>query len=109
MHELSTGNSINLPIQQKQFLNIKSRIHLTMPGTIIATIFCIIVIVACCASVDGSSDKASPKQSAPTRRNTYHSHSYSECPSCGAPYYNGYCDECGYPDVNQGWLGEEYN
>ena len=32
---------------------------------------------------------------------------YCECPSCGAPYYDGYCEECGYPDVNQGWLGEE--
>ena len=80
-----------------------------MPGTIIATIFFIIVIVACCASVDGSSDSNSaPKQSTSSNRSTYHSHSYSECPSCGAPYYDGYCDECGYPDVNQGWLGEEY-
>ena len=31
-----------------------------------------------------------------------------ECPSCGAVMYGDYCEECGWPDVNQGWLGENY-
>ena len=32
----------------------------------------------------------------------------SECPSCGAEIDDEYCDECGWPDVNQGWVGENY-
>lgn len=32
----------------------------------------------------------------------------SFCPCCGAELYDEYCEECGWPDVNQGWLGEEY-
>lgn len=31
-----------------------------------------------------------------------------ECPSCGAVMDGDYCDECGWPDVNLGWIGEEY-
>ena len=31
-----------------------------------------------------------------------------ECPSCGATIYGECCEECGWPDVNQGWLGENY-
>ncbi len=30
----------------------------------------------------------------------------SNCPGCGAELDDGYCDECGWPDVNQGWFGE---
>ena len=33
---------------------------------------------------------------------------YGECPSCGAEIDGEYCGECGWPDVNQGWLGEQY-
>lgn len=33
---------------------------------------------------------------------------FDECPSCGALMISGVCDECGWPDVNQGWLGENY-
>lgn len=33
---------------------------------------------------------------------------YDECPSCGAIMIGCVCDECGWPDVNQGWLGENY-
>lgn len=86
-----------------------------MVGTILAIIFFFIVVAACCASDSGSSSKStSPKRnaqvqrrSAPVQRSS-RNYSYSECPSCGAPYYDGYCEECGYPDINQGWLGEEY-
>ena len=33
-----------------------------------------------------------------------------ECPSCGAILedWEDSCDECGWPDVNMGWVGEEY-
>ncbi len=33
---------------------------------------------------------------------------YCECPSCGAVIIGDVCEECDWPDVNQGWLGEEY-
>lgn len=83
-----------------------------MIGTIVVLIFFIIIIAACCA---GDSD--TPRNNTAQKRNTntsakkttyYSYNTYSECPSCGAPYYDGYCEECGYPDINQGWLGEEY-
>ena len=79
-----------------------------MIGTIAGFIFLIIIIAACCASDSRSSNSYTPPKRSTTRNTSYRNHSYSECPSCGAPYYDGYCDECGYPDVNQGWLGEEY-
>ena len=81
-------------------------------GTIAVAILAILVIAACCSSDSGSSNTStrtsSTKRSSPPPRNTYYNPAYCECPSCGAPYYDGYCEECGYPDVNQGWLGEEY-
>ena len=81
-----------------------------MIGTIIGVIFFAIIIIACCASGDAPSNSSTPKtRPANTTRNTYHPRNdYCECPSCGAPYYDGYCEECGYPDVNQGWVGENY-
>lgn len=33
---------------------------------------------------------------------------HDECPECGALMDDDYCEECGWPDVNQGWLGENY-
>ena len=85
-----------------------------MIGTIAAIIFFIIVIGFCCCSDDGSSSNSTTRRNVSStqtanRRNSYSGgYSYCECPSCGAPYYDGYCEECGYPDVNQGWLGENY-
>ncbi len=82
-----------------------------MIETVVALVVFIILIVACCGSDGGSSkNNVSPKRkSSPVRRTVnYDYDDYCECPSCGAPYYDGYCEECGYPDVNQGWLGEEY-
>ena len=85
-----------------------------MIGTIAAIIFFIIVIGFCCCSDDGSSSNSTTKRNVSStqtanRRNSYSGgYSYCECPSCGAPYYDGYCEECGYPDVNQGWIGENY-
>lgn len=33
----------------------------------------------------------------------------SSCPSCGGDLEDDeYCEECGWPDVNQGWVGENY-
>ena len=82
-----------------------------MIGWIYLIFFFIIVVSCCCLGDDKSSSKTKTKSTASTgtsyRKNTYRP-SYSECPSCGAPYFDGYCDECGYPDVNQGWLGENY-
>lgn len=84
-----------------------------MIGTIIGAILFVLIIAACCCSDSGSSSSGSttPKRNVNTSpgRNAYYGpSSYCECPSCGAPYYDGYCEECGYPDINQGWLGEEY-
>lgn len=77
---------------------------------ILGIIFFIIIVAACCGSDSGSSNNtSSPKRNTTVHERTYDdSDSYSECPSCGAPYYDGYCEECGYPDINQGWIGEEY-
>ena len=41
-------------------------------------------------------------------RHSHNHRSVSFCPECGAELDDDYCDECGWPDVNQGWLGEEY-
>ncbi len=84
-----------------------------MIGTIAVVILFILVVSACCCSDSNSSSNSTttPKRTANTtyqRNNHYNRYAYCECPSCGAPYYDGYCDECGYPDINQGWLGEEY-
>lgn len=83
-----------------------------MIGTILGAIFFIVIIAACCSSDSGSTNTGTaPKRNTNTtvRRNSYnYSSSYGECPSCGAPYFDGYCDECGYPDINQGWIGENY-
>ncbi len=84
-----------------------------MAGAIFVTILAIIVIVTICSSCigsDNSSNNTTHQRNVSSARNTHYRdrQSYSECPSCGAPYFDGYCDECGYPDVNQGWLGEEY-
>ena len=82
-----------------------------MIGTILAILFFVLVISACCCSDSKSSSNSTPNRNATTRTPSYNSnvhHSYGECPSCGSPYYNGYCDECGYPDINQGWIGENY-
>ena len=74
-------------------------------GVIGSMIFFIIIIALCCGGDSTSSSNTSPKKST----TTHHApNSYSECPSCGAPYFDGYCDECGYPDINQGWIGENY-
>jgi hypothetical protein len=83
-----------------------------MIGTILAIIFFVFIIMACCASDSGSSNTGTVKKSntyTPPRNTTpYYNYEYSECPSCGAPYFDGYCEECGYPDINQGWIGENY-
>lgn len=83
-------------------------------GWIYLIFFFIIVVSCCCLGDSNNSSNTSTKRTTTTKKrntntrgNTYRS-SYSECPSCGAPYYDGYCEECGYPDVNQGWLGENY-
>ena len=84
-----------------------------MIGTItIVILFVLIVSVLCCGDSNSSNNSTtSPKRTSNAnyqRNNSYNHYSYCECPSCGAPYYDGYCEECGYPDINQGWLGEEY-
>ncbi len=76
--------------------------------TLIVMIVIFIAIVSFCCADDKPSGSS---RSSITTRSTgysggYSRNDYSECPACGAPYYNGYCEECGYPDINQGWLGE---
>ena len=83
-----------------------------MIGWIGLILFFVAVASCCCLGSDDSSKNTSSRSSTSTgRRNNYSqrsNYSYSECPSCGAPYFDGYCEECGYPDINQGWLGENY-
>ncbi|MEE0939159.1 hypothetical protein [Methanobrevibacter sp.] len=78
-----------------------------MVGYLFLAIFFIIVVSACCSS-DSSTSGNTAKNTYHSRNNSYSRSSYSECPSCGAPGYDGYCEECGYPDINQGWIGENY-
>lgn len=83
------------------------------PLSWIYLIFFVIVVVSCCCAGEGGSSgsKTSTRKNTNNKpkRNNYYGHcSYGECPSCGAPYFDGYCEECGYPDINQGWLGENY-
>ena len=79
-------------------------------GAIACVILFIIVVWACCSSDNGSSSQNTPKKTnnSPRRYNYSDRDSFDECPSCGAPYFDGYCEECGYPDINQGWLGENH-
>ena len=84
-----------------------------MIGTIVAIVFILIVVAACCSSDSGSTNTNSntyQSRTVNTRRTTrnYPPITYSECPCCGAPGYDGYCEYCGYPDINQGWIGENY-
>ena len=83
-----------------------------MVGSIFTFILFVLVVMACCASDSDSSSSSTAKKGntyTPSRKtSSYHSYDYCECPSCGAPYYDGYCEECGYPDVNLGWVGENY-
>lgn len=84
-----------------------------MVGWVVIIILFILVVSACCSSDNNSSSNTTTNRNArsekiSTNRYSYSSYSYSECPSCGAPYFDGYCEECGYPDINQGWIGENY-
>ncbi|WP_407394170.1 hypothetical protein [Methanobrevibacter sp.] len=77
--------------------------------TLICMILFVVVVVSFCCSGEGSTSNQNnyTKQNTSKRSDNYYSgSSYSECPACGAPHYNGFCEECGYPDINQGWLGE---
>ena len=75
---------------------------------VVCLIFFFIIVSACCCGNDDSSSSKTQTRKSTNNRKTAYRPSYSECPSCGAPYFDGYCDECGYPDINQGWLGENY-
>lgn len=79
-----------------------------MIGWIGLILFFIAVASCCCLGSDSSSKSTTSKRTQSHTQNQRMDYSYSECPSCGAPYFDGYCEECGYPDVNQGWLGENY-
>ena len=84
-----------------------------MAGAIFVTILAVLVIwTICCSSGDSTNNNNNTvqKRNVSTARETryYEPGDYCECPSCGAPFFVGYCEECGYPDVNQGWLGDEY-
>ena len=85
-----------------------------MIGWIFLIILFVLIVSACCFSDGSSSGNNASKKNVYRPNNTYHSNrntyepSYCECPSCGSPYYDGYCEECGYPDVNQGGVGENY-
>ena len=78
-----------------------------MVGYLFLAIFFIIVVSACCSS-DSSTSGNTTRNTYKSGNTSYRRNSYSECPSCGALGYDGYCEECGYPDINQGWIGENY-
>ena len=82
-----------------------------MIGAIFIAILFIIVVSAVCSADSGSTNNPPKRNTAYQSSSTSSSYSrcsYYECPSCGAPGYDGYCEECGYPDINQGWIGENY-
>lgn len=75
----------------------------------VAFAFAIVFIAALCGSSSkDTSVKNNHSNSRPASSHGRRVRSYSECPSCGASGYDGYCEECGYPDVNLGWIGENY-
>ena len=82
-----------------------------MIGTIFVAILFMIVLSVLCSG-DGESANTSTKRNVDAQKRTANNYyggcSCYECPSCGAPGFDGFCEECGYPDINQGWLGENY-
>ena len=80
-----------------------------MAGAIVIAILFVIIVCALCSGDESPSNNAPKRNTGYQSRGTGSSYcSYDECPSCGAPGYDGYCEECGYPDINQGWIGENY-
>lgn len=78
-------------------------------GTIVTILVFVAIVGFCCTGESDSPKNTTQKNTPPKRQNTYHTpYDFCECPSCGAPGYDGYCEECGYPDINQGWIGENY-
>ncbi len=66
----------------------------------------IAIVSFCCMDDKPSSSSRSNTTTTKSNTNVSYRNSNRECPACGAPHYDGYCEECGYPDINQGWLGE---
>ena len=75
---------------------------------LIGIIIFIMIVAYCCSSDSGTSKSNTTRKTVKRNHGNNSSSSYDFCPSCGAPYYDGYCEECGYPDINQGWLGENF-
>ncbi|MBQ8016787.1 MAG: hypothetical protein IJ258_01645 [Methanobrevibacter sp.] len=80
-----------------------------------AAIFFFVIIIACCCTGDGKTSSNTKAKTSTTAKRTnnvrntsYRDDSYCECPSCGSADYDEYCEECGYSDVNQGWVGENF-
>ena len=76
----------------------------------VAFAFSIVFLAALCGTIfdDKPENKNTPSNNMAPRSYGGSVYSHSECPSCGASGYDGYCEECGYPDVNLGWIGENY-
>ena len=79
-----------------------------MGAEVLAIILFVIVVLALCTPNDNSGNPPKRNVSSSRKVNNYHESSYDYCPSCGAGEFDGYCEECGYPDVNLAWVGEEY-
>ena len=77
---------------------------------VLGLIACIYIITRCCRT-DSDSSTNTTRNTTAKRTTTYNqldASYYNTCPSCGAPYYEDYCEKCGYSEVNQGWVGEHY-
>ena len=75
---------------------------------LIGLIIFIMIVAYCCSADSGTSKSNTTRKTVNRNQGNHSSSSYDFCPSCGASHYDGYCEECGYPDINQGWLGENF-
>ena len=114
--DFNHSNAFTIWKNKQKKLYVKTIFNIIMAmdllGTIVGILIYLGIVALCCTILERDSQNTpAPKTNSKTtkRQNTYSTpYDFCECPSCGAPGYDGYCEECGYPDINQGWIGENY-